>query len=291
MEKWPNFFVVGAPKAGTTSLYSYLKKTKGVYMSPVKEPHYFSPVIADFANMEKIREKNDYLVLFKDAKDEKAIGECSAGYLRDPKTPELIQKTIPHAKIIIILRDPLERALSHYLKHWRNGNVIEPFNVALRKFTESKEKESQFLHFTIEPGFYYESVKRYLDIFGHDQVKIIIFEEFVKNSRKTILEILNFLNVYSKPPENIDKIYNPYLEPRGKLAYSIIRNKIVRKFAKKTLKQTTRFNIIKKFLSTEKEKPKLSLYEQEKLWEIYETDVIQLKKLLKRPLPWSFNLP
>jgi len=290
MQKWPNFFVVGAPKAGTSSLYTYLKKTEGVYMSPVAEPHYFSPVTADLVHFEKIREKNDYLILFKDAKDEKAIGECSPLYLQDPKTPELIQKTIPHAKIIISLRDPLERAFSHYLMLWRIGNFIEPFNVALRKFAESKEKESQFLHSIIEPGFYYESIKRYLDIFGQNQVKIIIFEEFVKNTRKTILEILNFLNVCSKPPENIDEIYNPYLEPRGRLADSIIRNKIVRKFAKKTIKQSTSWNIIKNFLSTKKEKPKLSLYEKEKLWEIYEDDVIKLKKLLKRPLPWSYNI-
>jgi hypothetical protein len=74
------------------------------------------------------------------------------------------------------------------------------------------------------------------------------------------------------------------------LADSIIRNKIVRKFAKKTIKQSTSWNIIKNFLSTKKEKPKLSLYEKEKLWEIYEDDVIKLKKLLKRPLPWSYNI-
>jgi len=68
MQKWPNFFIVGAPRAGTSSLYAYLKKIDGVYMSPVAEPHYFSPVTADLVHLEKTREENHYLTLFKDAK-------------------------------------------------------------------------------------------------------------------------------------------------------------------------------------------------------------------------------
>lgn len=75
MEKWPNFFIVGAPRCGTTSLYEYLKQTPGIYMSTVKEPHYFSQSI-DPALLYRtpIRDKKKYLALFQKATNEKAIG-------------------------------------------------------------------------------------------------------------------------------------------------------------------------------------------------------------------------
>ena len=110
METWPNFFIVGAPKSGTTSLYEYLKQIPQVYMSPVKEPHYFSKsIVPDNHFLKPIRDKKKYLNLFEGAKNEIAIGEASPTYLADPEAPKLIHELVPNAHIIIILRDPIER--------------------------------------------------------------------------------------------------------------------------------------------------------------------------------------
>ena len=125
---WPNFFIVGAPRSGTTSLYEYLKEVPEVFMSPVKEPNFFNLSVENDLFLSKpIREKKKYLDLFKNVKDEKAIGEASPTYLWDPKTPKLIHEIIPDAKIIISLRDPVERTFSHYLMYFRNGIMKDSF--------------------------------------------------------------------------------------------------------------------------------------------------------------------
>jgi len=110
----PNFFIVGASKSGTTSLYLYLDKVSGIYMSRVKEPHYFHR--SSFKLIARsITDKAEYQKLFKSATKEKAIGEASTSYLQDPESASLIHDQVPNAKIIIILRDPCQRAFSGFL--------------------------------------------------------------------------------------------------------------------------------------------------------------------------------
>jgi len=101
-EQWPNFFIVGAPRCGTSSLYDYLKHTKGIFMSTREEPNYFSVTVnPDLIFLGKITDKKEYLNLFNDVKDEIAIGEASPSYLWDPQAPKLIHDVL----IIIFLCD------------------------------------------------------------------------------------------------------------------------------------------------------------------------------------------
>ena len=126
-EIWPNFFIVGAQKAATSSLYQYLKEIPGVYMSPIKEPFYFAPHTVQDDASDLIRDKKEYLRLFEKARGYIAVGEATPIYLWDPDSPKLIHQTVPHARIIMILRDPIERAYSNYLmmkKYQRQESVI-----------------------------------------------------------------------------------------------------------------------------------------------------------------------
>jgi len=100
MEKWPNFLIVGAPRAGTTTLYDFLKRTDGIFMPSRKEPHYFSSIESSYLYPPPIRNQKKYLALFKKVKGEKAIGESSTSYLWDPNSPKLIHGVIPNAKIM-----------------------------------------------------------------------------------------------------------------------------------------------------------------------------------------------
>ena len=116
MEKWPNLFIVGAMKSGTTSLYEYLNVIPRIYMSPIKEPKYFHMKgYGKEVNVKRISDKKNYLNLFEKVNTEKIIGEASPDYLFDPNSPRLIHKKVPNANIIICLRDPVERTFSHYL--------------------------------------------------------------------------------------------------------------------------------------------------------------------------------
>ncbi|MEQ8999686.1 MAG: sulfotransferase domain-containing protein [Coleofasciculus sp. B1-GNL1-01] len=108
----PNVLVIGAAKAGTTTVYQYLKQHPQVYMSPRKEPHFFSK---NGTKNYPIPTLEDYQALFQGASDEIAIGEASTSYLTHSKAAERIQCHIPNAKLIAILRDPAYRTYSLYI--------------------------------------------------------------------------------------------------------------------------------------------------------------------------------
>ena len=152
MSRLPNFFLVGAPKAGTTSLYSYLDQHPEIFMSAIKEPHFFADEIRkehcdpelrrrmatdngslrDFLSG-PMREKRfggivsdweDYLRLFANATDESALGEASVCYLWSRTAPGRIAEKIPNAKILVMLRDPAEPSVlpvSSWPRKWRHS--------------------------------------------------------------------------------------------------------------------------------------------------------------------------
>src|SRR5215469_13417957 len=133
---WPSFFIVGAANSGTTSLYGYLKQHPDVFMPALKEPHYFAQVTPSHKQRHLrtiIRNQAAYLRLFHRADGCKAIGEASPSYLWDANAPYRIARAIPDAKIIILLRDPVERAYSHYLMDVREGLQDLAFAAALKK--------------------------------------------------------------------------------------------------------------------------------------------------------------
>ena len=241
MEKWPNFFIVGASRSGTSSLYVYLKNIPGIYMSPVKEPNYFSSAtIPDDHFRGPIRDKKKYLSLFEKAKDEKIIGESSPQYLRDPQTPKLIHQIVPQAKILISLRDPVERLYSRYLMHIRNVRKKTTFSEEI-DLVFNKKTDKKYDYLIMDTSLYLENVKRYLKIFGNKQVKIIIFEEFIKNTKETINDILKFLDIKYEFQNLKFEVYNKSgINRGGFLARNIRRNKKIISLSQKILSPSTR---------------------------------------------------
>jgi hypothetical protein len=219
----PNFFVVGAPKAGTTSLYHYLDQHPEVYMSPVKEPNYFASEvrIENFAedlqpqvkrDQRTLREYldgpldakrfggiisdwADYLRLFRNAAGERAIGEASVCYLWSPTAPGNIQSKVPGAKILMILRNPVERAFSQYLHALTNGVVRGPFWPLLQASARRPSGKFSALHPLLEFGLYYEQVRRYWERFPKHNVRIHLYEEYRKQPDRVLAEIFRFLGV------------------------------------------------------------------------------------------------
>jgi len=295
MEKWPNFFIVGAPKAGTTSLYEYLNQNSDIYLPPIKEPNYFSISINPkyrFAN--PIRNKKNYLKLFDDVKNESLIGEASPTYLWDPKAPELIQNVSPIAKILIMLRDPVERAYSHYLHLSRLGRISCTFSSIINDFN-NLENDYNFSSRILMASFYAEGVKRYLKLFGEKQVKIVIFEDFIENTKSKVIEILKFLEVKT-PLEKFEvEKHNPYSEERVSINKKILNSPLSVKIAQNIVSRSTRlyslsskiYNTIEKInLDNKVVKPKMSKNERLSLKKIYLEDVKQLQKIVDVSLPW-----
>jgi len=287
IEKWPNFFIVGATKAGTTSLHAYLNDIPGIFMSSIKEPKYF--LVSDDTNyhIPPIRDKKKYLNLFKNATEEKIIGEASPEYLYDPQTPKYIHQTNPQAKILISLRDPVERLFSSYLMRLLNGRIKISFSEEIG-LVSNKITNKKLEYIKRDNSLYSENVKHYLKIFGNKQVKIIIFEEFIKNTKETINDILKFLDIKYEFQNFKSEVYNKYGVNRGGfLAKNIRRNRKLISLSQKILSPTTRRVLRDTLFIKTQPKPKMDQKDREFLIKFYNDDVKNLQTLLGRKLPWK----
>jgi len=289
MSEWPNFFIVGERKAGTTSLYNYLKEIPGIYMSPVKEPAYFSASnIPANSIYRPIRDKDEYLSLFEKVKGEKIVGEASTGYLTDVDACVLIHQVSPQARILISLRDPVDRIFSDYLMHAQAGTWTQSFHERLQMELEHPVNKSE-RHLQINDGMFSESVKKYLDVFGPQQVKIIIFEEWIRNTKDTIEEILRFLGLNNSVTNFKNTVHNQFIGLPGPVERRIITSSLVAKIVNMTLSRSSRKFLRNKFLLRQP-KPKMSEGDTEILVKLYHNDVKKLQTILGRKLPWpNFN--
>ena len=280
-EKWPDFFIVGAPRSGTTSFYEYLKVLPGIFMPEIKEPNYFSVSTDPKFFFKAIRDKQQYLDLFSDAKDE-IIGEASPSYLRDPKAAQLIHDIVPNAKIIMALRDPLERTFSHYLQFHTLGTETISFSELIKKINNLEGEYSKRI---FESGLYSKQVQRYLNIFGSNQVKVLIFEEFIEDVEKAVKEVLIFLGINAQLSTKVTNAYRSFPSLRMSFLRPVIRNNTVRTIAKKLSPRWRRI-LVEMSVTRGKPKPKLSNDDRLLLEEFYINDVLELEKILKRSLPW-----
>jgi len=292
MNRWPDFFIVGAPKAGTTSLYEYLKDVPGIFLPERKEPKFFSRInIPEISFLQPVRDKQEYLNLFAKAKEEDVVGEASPSYLSDPEAPKLIHEVNPNAKIIIILRDPVERAISGYLMKKKTGMVDQSFHKELDKVISKYTGNKTSLNLNLRNGFYAEEIKKYWNIFGKEQVKILIFEECFKNSKNTVQDIIDFLGINYKITNLKTKIFNPYSVPRGQLSQKFYKNSKIRmtavKVGRKLFSAKERHFIQEKILLKTEKKPEIDEKDRNSLKKLYFDDVKSVELILNKNLPWK----
>ncbi|WP_431135809.1 sulfotransferase family protein [Psychroserpens mesophilus] len=197
----PDFFVVGAAKSGTTALWKYFQQHPEIFVTDLignKELGYYS-------NQYGIDSEERYLSHFLSAKPHQLIGEVCHVYLTSEESAKWIKKEVSNAKIIIILRHPVERAYSLY--NWMTMHGYEyatTFAKALKKETKiinntydktklTHDFEKNYHYFN--SGFYYNQVKRFLDTFGEQNVLILEYEEFLNHEKQVLNSIFNFLGV------------------------------------------------------------------------------------------------
>jgi len=306
MKKIPNFLIVGAGKCGTTSLYYYLKQHPDVYMCPIKEPNYFSKDInpnkfrKDFAEdvlinikryiqngMKKeipvafIRNEKDYLSLFKNVKNERMIGEASTSYLYSKVAAKEIFKFNPNMKIIIILRDPVERACSHYLMDLRMGYTSDSFFDAIKKDYYNKNKGWGISNLYIELGEYYQQVKRYIEVFPKENIKILSFNSLRDNPKNLFIQLFKFLKI-KYIETNFNEKKNISRVPKNNFSKIIINNKLVRKYWK--LLPTDLIIICNKIFYSEKGKPNITSKEMVFLQKHFERSSKKLKNLIGKKI-------
>ncbi len=201
--KLPNFLLVGAPKCGSTAIAGHMAQHPDIYMSPIKEPKYFTAQILpfplrgpgdEFVENFTVKTWDVYKRLFQRANGEKAVGEASVDNLYFPdRVIPLIKELLGDVRIIIVLRNPVERAFSAYKNLLRDGRETHTFEEGLRLEPHRRQKGYEYLWRYQDLGFYYEPVKAYMAHFTH--VKVFILERFKKGSFELLKQICDFLDV------------------------------------------------------------------------------------------------
>lgn len=186
----PNLFIVGVAKAGTTALAELLTQHPDIYFSEFKEPNYFShkyllenPVYYKELSIDKLQ---DYLDLFEN-KEQRYLGEASVSYFNYPESAEKIKQFNPDSKTILILRNPVRRALSHYLMDRRLGYV----NFSLEEIIHHPEKHPLHYHQYINQSLYFDRLARFLDEFK-DSLLVL---KWTPNLELEMSRILSFLDL------------------------------------------------------------------------------------------------
>ena len=270
-------FIVGAPKAGTTSLHYYLNEHPEILMSSVKEPDFFSDKeIVDqglYYGTTRINTSQKYHNLFQEKKDAKIFGESSVSYLFYPEVPKRIKEYNTDAKIIIMLRNPVDRAFSHYLMDFRLGLLSDEFEDVFNK-KEGLKFQQYFLL-----GNYYSQVKRYYDEFSKENVHIIWYSDFKKDAEKEIQKVFKFIGIDLDYKVNFETVHNSFSMPKNKIIrkiYSVIwLRKLLSFLLPSTFVRFTKSTLFKK-----RSKPKITTESSKTFTEYYLDDICKLEELL-----------
>jgi hypothetical protein len=203
--KRPNLFIIGAMKSGTTSLHSYLNTHPSIFMCEPKEPCYFvHPSQLNWPDMKQLRlwdHEKRYLELFEPAEGATILGESSTLYAKLPHItdiPERIAQFNPDASFIYIMRDPVERTISHYWHEVRQGNEHR----SLLNAIQENPLYCNVSNYSLQ-------LQPYLQQFGSNKVMVFTFEEMVSEPESTIRKIFEWLGVDANfvPPNLAEKVH------------------------------------------------------------------------------------
>ena len=293
VEKKPNFIIIGAMKAATTSLYTYIKQHPDIFMTKVKEPMFFNNFQQENnynilgSKSKKPTTLEEYLAMFKDAKNEKAIGEASPAYIYNENAPYLIKENLPDVKIIAILRQPTDRAYSNFLHTKRaDRENVNSFEQAIKIEKERISDNWSPLYHYIQKGFYSVQLKRYYNLFPKENIKVYLFEDVVKTPKETLKDIFKFLNVDENIEIDVSKKSNVSGTPKGILGFILKKMRyynLMPKFAISDYLPTFIISLL--FKSVYKDTEKLdSVLRKELTDKYYREEILKLEKLIDRDL-------
>jgi hypothetical protein len=199
----PDFLIIGAYKSGTTSLVEYLGQHSQVYLPWLQEPNYFAyPADGDSRSSKpdvewgsvyrrhRTRTRRQYEALFEEAPADAVVGECSPEYMRSPHACRRISEVLPNAKLIAILRNPVDRAHSDYQAFVRDSIEHEDFATAIKR-AHGVEPGYQY----VTTGFYGRQLQPYFEAFPAEQIKVLLTEDLHHRGPEVLREVCEWLEV------------------------------------------------------------------------------------------------
>ena len=289
----PNLFIVGAAKSGTTSLHNYLNQHPDIFMCNPKEPHY---LINKEIGVERIpvgvTKKSEYENLFIEGEDKKYRGESSVMYLMYPEIviPKIKKEYDENTKVIIMLRNPVERAYSgfHHVKRYNIKENIQDFTKAWEVSEERyfNQKDMTPASRYQELGLYYKQVKSYLNEFK-DNLHIIIYDDYKFDFKSEMKKVFEFLEVGNIEIDSDKRHMVGGWQWEDEWLKKLMMKK---NLLKSTVKMLIPFKGLRKYIRKKIHKNNTvevqQMIEKERIMmkEFYRTDVQKLSGLLNRKL-------
>lgn len=297
----PNLFILGAAKCGSTTLHAMLDKHPDACMADPKEPFFYETEFGKGQNFNRER-------YFSHFSGESVIGESRHRNLYLPYVAERIHETNPEAKLVVILRDPVARAFSHWMMLHRNGDEDLSFEKAIqedlarirsgKRMTTQEEQSAHdenlerpgrrhglgIYRTYLDTGYYAEQIQVYLNLFRRDQLHVIIFEEFIKDQEKILKEVLAFVGLDQGRMGELSHTQEGAAPPQV-FRSEIVKTLVWRWGLAKLVPKRIKLWISKKGLKTAKEKH----FSEKMISELtahFQVHNEALEKLLGRKLPW-----
>jgi hypothetical protein len=211
-----SFLIVGAQKGGTTALDTYLRPHPQICMAERKEAHYFDEDSL-FSSNGRLMDHTSYHALFNPKREKRVLGEATPIYMYWWEAPKRIWQYNPQMKLIALLRDPIDRAYSHWnMEHARKADML-PFGEAIRSEVVRRRERlpSQHRVFSyVDRGFYLEQLRRLWAFFPRDQVLVLKSDDLQRNPADTLRQVHEFIGVECQHPEQMEKVHvGSYIAP------------------------------------------------------------------------------
>ncbi|HUI25386.1 MAG TPA: sulfotransferase [Candidatus Kryptonia bacterium] len=291
---WPNTLLIGAMKSGTSSVYEYLRQHPQIYMSPIKEPEFFAfetaPNFVGFKDdrIPYVIDATAYRALFDGVNREIAIGEASTIYLYWPTAAERIRRLAPDAKLIAILRHPVDRAYSNFVQLVRHRHEsLMDFGAALR------EEESRVArrwgprwHYK-RRGLYGEQLQRYFDRFAPERLRVYLYEDLNRDAIAVLQDIFRFIGVDDSFKPDVSMRFNVsgvpmspgldrWLRSRTSRVKAIVRPLLPLALRRRAINSAMNSNL--------RSAPPLTPAVRAELTEFFRADILRLQDLIGRDL-------
>lgn len=293
----PNFLIVGAAKSGTTTLYYCLRQHPQVYMNPYKETNFFAfegeevrfcgPGDEEFCKS-TITSPKVYEQQFEAVSKEVAIGEASPWYLYSERAARNIHRHIPDAKLIIVLRNPVDRAFSSYLHAVRDGREHLTFEGGLLAEEERIAQNWEFIWHYQKAGFYTSQIERFLNLFPPEQIRIYLYDDLLTDFTLFFRDLCKFLDIDPDFTVDTSLRHNATGIPKNQLlGRLVLQQNPVKSTIKLLIPRQLRYNAGLRIKQHLLKKPSLSEETRIKLLDSYVHDISSLQDLIHRDLsPW-----
>ena len=284
----PTFLVIGAAKAGTTALYSFLAQHPDVYMSPIKETNFFcfEGDTLDYKGPgvtvnRSVTSYDDYRQLFSSATTETALGEVSPMYMAKPIAAQRIQRRLPEVRLIAILRHPVDRAYSSFLHLRRDGREpIADFEQALREEPQRTADNWGFLWRYRALSRYAPALASYYEVFPSEQIRVFKYDDFCSSPESVLSDVFGHIRVDPDFRPRLGGKYNVSGEPRSdRLAKAIRAPGSLRSLVRRIVPLRLRAALVRSILRLNLRRPDLDLDLRRQLTDEFVGDMRQVEEL------------